>query len=131
MVLKLASVKIDPVKEKDGVWEDSVDIPGVKLRVRPFDNSDYQKARMTEGQKLIASGASDDLSDEELARLRGKLIAEHILLDWKGFDREYTKELAREVLCDPDFRKLCDAIESASLKASELAFEQVEEVAKN
>lgn len=121
-MLKFDSVAIDEVKHRDGVWVDSVAIPGVRFHVRPMNNVDYQKAAAFEGQKLRRKYGANPPEDA-FVKVIGKLIVEHILLDWDGFDIPYSKEKAESSLCDPKYLPLREAIEAAAEIAREPSFE--------
>lgn len=131
MAVKLSSLKVDPVKEKDGIWVSSFKFEGVRFKVRPDENSDYKTAVSLESQRLLRKNGRGTPSDTELAETRGRLLVDHILLGWEGIDEEYSREKALELLCDRSYRRLCEDIESAARFASQPEIEFVEDAVKN
>lgn len=66
-----------------------------------------------------------------MARELGRVYADHILLEWEGFDVPYTPEAARETLTDPAFRALVNHVDYAADRVSQLEIEFTEQAAKN
>jgi len=113
MSVKLESVAVDVAKENAGVWVDALTIPGVRFFVRSIENSAYQKAATFEAQRLMRKFGRNP-PDDEMAKVRGELIVNHLLLGWDGLDMPFCKEAALERFTQVKFRRVCDAIESAA-----------------
>lgn len=131
MTVKFASLKVDLKREADGDWVDIPELPGVRLRVRSLQTPAYQVAADLLRQKHQRKYASQRVPPEVWSRDFGGLLAEHILLDWQGFDVPYADELARETLCNPEYRELAGHVlwAGSTLGAAEIEF--VEQAAKN
>lgn len=130
MPIKLSSLAVDLTRETEGDWVDLPDLPGVRLKTRSLHYAPYRVARDSafvtlsrKHGKTIPAEASDTV-------LR-KLCADHLLLDWDGFDVPYTHEAALTVLTDPAFREFVSHVlwAAAQVGQAEIAF--VESAEKN
>jgi len=129
--VKLGSLKADLVKEADGEWIDIPDLPGVALKVRSVNFPAYKTARDLAVQRLARKHGKKPIPEKEMAEVSGRLFAEHLLLGWRGFDVDYTPELALEVLTDPAYRELRAHVEWAAAQVGHAEVEFVEDLAKN
>lgn len=116
----------DPNKESRGVW-----FPwqkGIEFLIKSADCPDYQrafrKAIRIHKHKLKA----DALDDATIAKIQARLIADHLLLDWRNVDDEqgapiaFSPDVAEKFLADPRLRTLSKFIlECATDEASYLA----------
>lgn len=124
MAVKFSSLAADTDKETAGDWIEIPELPGVELKVRSFNHPAYRVARDLLLQRMARKhGRKPAPADESEAEF-GKLYAKFILLDWKGFDVEYTADVAREALADPAYRDLRRHVEYAASQvgASEVEF---------
>jgi len=104
MAVKFASLRRDLKKQNDGDWVPLPELMDPKtseipeFRVRGFNYGPFQMARSALIAKLSnRRGPSDPVkthADE------GRLMAQHILLDWRGAAEPYSDRLALEMLTD-------------------------------
>ena len=106
----LKSFGTDSKKETEGVW---IDIgPDCSILVARAATRAYGRALTKEVEKYkVALGTKDDVADDTSDMIMCKVMAEHILLGWKGLSYdgaplEYSKENAAKVLAIKDFRKV-------------------------
>lgn len=131
MTIKLNSIKADLKRETEGDWVAIPEWPGVRLRVRSLRTPAYQMAgdiiRQRHQRKYAGSRVPDDVS----ARDYGRALADHILLDWEGFDVAYSPEMAMEKLTDPEYRDLMNQTVWAATQIAQDDVEFVDAAAKN
>jgi hypothetical protein len=128
MTVKLSSLAV--TANEQGDWEDCPTIPGISFCVRPINYPAFAIARDHWMQRLRRKHGESIPPDVSSAAL-GRLCAEHILLDWKGFDEPYTKERAAELLTNPEYQELTAGVIAAAIAASTAKLEYVEGAAKN
>lgn len=131
MTIKLSSLKADLQREADGDWVEYPDLPGVSFCVRSLQHPAYKIQRDILLQKLARKYKGKPVPTEESSREFGRLYATHILLGWRGFDIDYSTEVAMETLTDPAFRDVVAAVEWCAARVGETTVEFVEEMAKN
>lgn len=129
-MLKLDSTVTDVKRETEGLWVDSFAFPGVRFKVRSITNADFQTASSMRALSLHRKFGKTPPA-EEMAKARGELLVNHLLLDWDGLDPKYSKEEALKRLTTPSFGRVCDDIESAARFAAEPELEFIEDAAKN
>lgn len=127
MTVKFGSLKSDIEKEKTGDWVEVPDLPGVSFLVRSFNHPPYRVARDLLVQRMARRNGKKAAPPEEMEAAFGRLYAEHILLDWQGFDEPYSPEVAREALTDPAYRDLRRYVESAAAQVGQSEVEFTEE----
>lgn len=127
MTVKFGSLKSDIAKEQTGDWVEVPDLPGVSFKVRSFNHPAYRVARDLLVQRMARRNGKKAAPPEEMEAAFGKLYAEHILLDWQGFDEPYSAEVAREALTDPAYRDLRRYVESAAAQVGQSEVEFTEE----
>ena len=128
MPVKLSSLAVNP--SPDGTWEDCPSIPGVSFLVRPVDHPAFAIAREHHMQRLRRMHGNFTPPAASAAVL-GQIVAEHLLLDWRGFDEPYARERAIELLSDPSFSELTTGVLECAKAAATAKLEYVEAVAKN
>lgn len=128
MTVKFGSLKADTEKEKSGDWIEVVDLPGVSFLVKSFNDPAYRIARDLLVQRMARRHGKKAAPPEEMESAFGKLYADHILLDWKGFDQPYSAEFAREALTDPAYRDLRRYVETAASQVGQNEVEYTDEV---
>lgn len=131
MSVKLNSVKVSTDREENGDWVDSVSFPGVRYLVRGIKSQQFETARDLAFQKLAKAYKTTPVPGALRAKTLGKLVAEHILLGWEGFDEPFDQVKAAEVLTDPEFRNLVDDILGAAARVAENSLEFIEGLEKN
>lgn len=129
-IVKLTSLKSDLEKERIGDWVIAADIPGVRWFVRSTNYAAFKIARSAHSAKL-ARKYGDDIPDEILAEISGKLAVEHLLLDWDGLDVPYSKEKAHEILEDEAYRVVRASVYLAAVKVGQGEVEHIEGTIKN
>jgi hypothetical protein len=131
MTVKLSSVKADLAREAKGDWVDFPDWPGVAFKVSSLLLPAYRIDRDLLGQRLARQHKGKPIPPDVLTTEVGKLYQKHILHDWRGFDQAYSKELAGEMLVDPEYRAIVSAIEWCAAKIADIDVEFIEDAAKN
>lgn len=131
MTIKLASLAADLKKEVEGDWIDIPDLPGVALKVRSLQSPAYSVARDLMAQKHRRKYGAKPVPPEAFSRDFGRIAAEHLLLDWRGFDVPYTAEGATEVLTSVEYRALLNHTVWAAAQVGEAEIEFVEDAAGN
>lgn len=130
-----------PVDLEAGEWVGDIpDHPNVRLRVR----SRTYKPFVTGHDRLLRSygkRAQAAIRSDEYKEAVGKLLAEHILIDWEnavqtgGKPAKYDRKLAERVLCSIDERGMGDTFRDAVAWASGVVADRylgyVEDVAGN
>lgn len=124
--MKLSALKANIAREEEGDWVEIPDFDGVSLKVRGLASRPYSTALGIVSQKFARKYGQRPVPPKESLRESGKLLARHILLDWKGIlddDGEtkipYSAELAEEVLTNPEFSKLSNAVIWAAQRIAE------------
>ena len=110
------SLKVDLKARRDGEWKDSPNFIGVSYLVRSANYKPFVVAKNAAERRLRAAipkaQRNVGLDHEDVVRVLGPLVAEHLLLDWKGFadtsgkPLPYTVELGQEKLGNPEFQNL-------------------------
>lgn len=131
-LVKLSSLKSVLQKEREGEWIKAPEIgEGVEFLVRSTNYPAYMIARDDASARLNKKYATDPVPPEVLAKENGEIVAEHLLLGWKGLDEDYDPELAFEVLCDEAHRAIRTGVIMAATKVGRQEVEFVEAGAKN
>jgi hypothetical protein len=131
MTVKLNSIKADLTRETKGDWIDYPDWPGVSLNVSSLLLPAYRIDRDLLGQRLSRQYKGKPIPSDVVTIEVGKLYHKHILHGWRGFDVEYSRDVAGEMLSDPEYRNLVAAVEWCAAKVSDVDVEFVEDAAKN
>ena len=106
--MELKDFKTDRDKEKDGVWEDLGD--GCSVLVARYGNQAMVNAYRRYPRVLRQRLESGQVDDDKSSTIMAKVMADTILLDWKGLKEDgkevpYSKEECVRVLTDyPDVR---------------------------
>ncbi|UDF29390.1 UNVERIFIED_ORG: hypothetical protein LHK14_18030 [Roseateles sp. XES5] len=116
----LSSLKANLSREKNGDWVPYPSWPGVSFNVSALTDPAYESARDLMFKTLAEKYGDERIPREVLSVELGKLYSEHILHDWRGFDVEYTADVARETLGDPEHRAVVSAVEFCASKLSEI-----------
>ena len=130
-VAKLSSLKSNLQREADGDWVPTTFFPETEIRyqVRSLNYAPYRTARNLAEAKLNRKYGFGRIPPEEMTKMKGRLLAQHILLGWSGFDVEYTKDVALTTLADPEYRDVVNDIETSEqqLVNSEVEFTEAAE----
>lgn len=126
-IVKFASARVDLTDEAKGEWVPSRAFPGVEFLVSSIQLPSFVTARDLLLQRLARKykGLPVPL-DVKHAEL-GQLVAKHILHGWRGFDEEYTPELAVSSLRDREFRDLLSDVELCAASVGEANVQFVED----
>ena len=132
-MFSLTKIATDPAKEANGVWRDYKD--GSQLLIARTGNPNYRSMlkRLVKSQRSVIDN-DDDLADKVGDKIFAKVMAETILLDWRGIagpdgtELKYTSALGTEVLSDPANRDFREAVKNYADDA-EAYRRQVEAVA--
>lgn len=129
--VKLASLKADRDKEREGDWIVSDIDPGIRFFVRSTNFAPFKIERDHRQMKLARKYGDDPIPDEVIAELTGSLAVKHLLLDWEGFDEPFSSALALEVLTDEAYRRVRTSVFIAATRVGQAEVQYVEETAKN
>ena len=99
-------------KEREGVWIDLDET--TKVKIARMDNPAFKKAMQRELGPYKQAVRSGTLSEQQSEKIMAKVLAETILVDWKGMTEEgkelaYSVDEAQRILSAPhlqDFRKM-------------------------
>lgn len=131
MTIKISSIKNKTSVEREGDYIDISDWPGVKLGVRSLENPAYKLAIdilvQKYARKYKGKPAPPEVRDADI----GRLLAEHILFDWSGFDEPYTPEFAADLLGSAEGRDFVKQVSWAASQVGETEVEFVADAVKN
>jgi len=135
--MKLTDIAVDLEREEQGDWVEIPDLPGVSLKVRSLYNKDFQQAHQLMARKLNRRYGNRPVPLDVQTQSYARILAENVLIDWSGISDEneqaveYSAELGREVLAEPQYRKLADAVTWAAGFVGDQEIEELEESGKN
>lgn len=129
--LKLSSLRANLERERMGDWVDYPVWPGVRFNVSALTKPEYETARDLMYKRLRQKHPIGVIPREVLSPALGAIYCEHILHGWEGLDVEYSPEVARETLSDPEYREVVAAVEFCALKLSEVDPDYVRAEEKN
>ena len=114
--MRLSDIKVNPDAVQNGEWVKEIpEFEDLEVQVRGFDSSAYRLAQAKK-IRLLPRGLRQNPTPEVSDRMQSELLYEVVLLDWKnliGDDGKpivYSKEKAKELLADPQYRALRDAV---------------------
>jgi hypothetical protein len=134
----LKEIKTDPALLEQGGWVS--DIPGMgdlELQVRPLSNPKYQRLQSKLIQALPRAKRVGGRPDEdEQDRIISTCLLNTVLLGWRnlkdgGEEVEFTPDMARMLILQPEFRDFRDAVLYASGVVSDNRVADQEDAAKN
>ncbi len=131
MTIKLRSIKVDLDRESKGDWVNSLEYPGVKYRVSSLHLPAFKVALSELERKWRRKYKDAATPDEVSVPALGKLLHQHILHDWSGFDEPYSSDLAYEMMSTPQDRNFVTDVRNAAAMISLDQFEFVEDEEKN
>lgn len=131
MTVKLKSLKTDIKAEREGDWVTCPQIPGTRFKVKHLESPSFKEARELLMRKLAARNRGKPIPSDDMTREMGQLVAKEILLGWDGMDEEYSAELAEDVMTDPAYRKIHDAVNYCANLVGEGQIEFIESGVKN
>ena len=136
--MKLSEIAVNIDAIETGRWVSVARfMPGVRLKVRGLENTDYRRLR----EKLVSSipraeriKGVDTLAMEAIS---GRLLAETVLVGWDGIEGDdgaplaYSKDRALQIISDPALVTFRNAVEWAAGVVGEDDVVEAEESAKN
>ena len=136
--MKLSDIAVNADAIELGRWVPIGHIlPGVRLKVRGLENTDYRRLR----NKLIAEiPRAERLKGVDtlmLEKINAQLLADTILVGWEGIEGDddqalpFTKEKASQIINDPSFVVFRNAVEWAAGVVGEDDLVKSEAAAKN
>lgn len=148
MTIKLESLLVDTAVESEGEWipvekwqglnkkepYTYVSLPGLEFRVRSLNSSQYRTAQQRLAEEFDKKRAlyEDGVIPAEVAdAMHGKVIAQHLLLGWKGLDMEYSPEVAEALLQKPAGRIFREMIVYCAAKVGKRNVEFLQEEEDN
>jgi hypothetical protein len=132
MTIKLKSLAADLKKKAEGEWRDIPDLPGVRVNVRALNYMPYRTDRDAMNLRHGKQYPDGRVPDDVMAREFGSIVAEHLLLDWEGFDVPYSADVALETLTDEAFSStLTMYIVAAAARVGEARVEFEDRAVKN
>ena len=110
--MKLSALKVDSAVIEQGDWVENIpDLPGIRIRARGTNNSDYRILEAKLVREIPRDIRVEGVSPKDQDRIAGRLLLETIVIDVDGLTEEdgttplkYTRELGEKLLCDPDYR---------------------------
>ena len=131
MTIKIDSILVDVDIERNGQFIEIPEWPGVSLGVRSLELPAYKIALDVLIGRFARKYKGKNAPPVERDTEVGKLLAKHILFDWKGFEEPYSEEYALELLSSPKGRNLVKQTLWAATQVGETDIEFVEEATKN
>ena len=108
--MELKDFKTDKVKEKEGVWEDLGD--GCSMLIARYGNPAMIRAYRKYPRMIRRRLENGDVADDKSAKIMAGVMADTILLEWKGLKEDgknvpYNKENCVRILVEyPDVREM-------------------------
>ncbi len=135
----LESIALDPKKAQEGTW---VSAYGAKFKIAKYSSRGAEAARAAAladfYQKLTAraEGKIDEKDTAELQDIEARVMADHILVDWKnlaqkGKELKYSADAAFKILRDPKYQDLFNLVLRESLKYDNFAAAADKEIVKD
>ena len=118
--IQLSSLRVDLEREKRGDWVPYPLWKGVRFNVSALTLPAYETDRDMVYKRLRQEYQSGPIPREVLSVELGKLYHKHILHGWEGLDVEYSRDVAEQVLTDPAYREVVQAVETCAAKLTEL-----------
>jgi hypothetical protein len=125
--MKLTNIKTSDARRQTGDWvKDIPEMGDLGLKVRGIGNADY---RILQGKLINGVPVNErrgGMKPETQDRIAVELQVETLLEDWRNLTDErdqpipFSKEKARELLSDPDFVALRDAVSYAATVVADL-----------
>lgn len=112
--MKLSDIRVDAAKGEAGAWvRDLPGLPGVALKVRGIDNTDWRRV-MAREMKTLPRVKRMNIDPAETERITTRCLIEAGIVDWAGIEGEDGKPLtfsagAADLLADPDYAELRNA----------------------
>jgi len=127
----------DQTKVNEGVWFDSSMIPGLSMKIAKVGNTEYEKLLRKlykPYRKTLQKGKDLDTSITD--NIMAEVIANTIVLDWKGMPGEegdvpFSVEECMNLVLDPELREFKEEILEFADDSARYELEMDEETEKN
>jgi len=112
--MRISAFITDQRKENEGVW-----VPlgaGAQVLVARVGNEKYKQSFLRHSKPHRTQLRTGNLEEDAAQKLLNKVMAETVLLDWKGLEDDdgndilYSTEKAEELLAIKDFRETIEEI---------------------
>jgi len=119
MGMKLSSIAIDSDKSENGIWKEVALGTGFECLIARHTNSRF-RAELERRLMDITRESSKEPTAKQYSDATLKAFCSHILLDWRGIEDDddqpipYSSEKAYEILSNPEYADLREAIENVS-----------------
>lgn len=130
--IKLSSLRNDIKQEREGAWAPSRAFEGGEYLLKSTNSPDYVAAQQTalrEYQERARNNTKPDIDADH--RTEAEMVCKHLLMGWRGFDVEYTPEIALSELKDPAQRALLNDILNTASSVGRFKIEFVKDDVKN
>lgn len=138
--MRLSAMKVDSKSIEQGRWVDNIPgSPGLRLRMRGFGNADDRRVRARELGALPKESFDEggNLLPLVSDRVMTTRIVDAIFLEWEGLTDDAdapiasSPEKAAELLANPDYRPLFDAMVWAATQVGQIQADADESAVKN
>lgn len=136
--MKLSDIALDSERQEKGAWVGDIpELEGLKLLVRGIGNSDWRRLQTKLIEAIPRKKRVGRMDIDEQDRIQSTCLLNTCLLDWEGLEDEegkqipYSKDLARKLLFEPEYRKFRDSVIWAATYVAEQTAEEQKEVLGN
>lgn len=119
--MKLSAIKTNAAAIEAGRWVSVAHaLPGVKFKVRGLRNADYRRLRDKLIGEIPRAERLKGIDPVDHDKLNVALLCETVLMDWRGLESDdganllYSKKNAVDLLADPNYFDLREAVEWAA-----------------
>ena len=113
--MDLNRFKADTALEDEGVWTTVDAASGCRLKIARIGNRRYRETmarRLKPYRRALRAGT---LEDQVTEKITAEVLAETVLLDWQGLEREgnpvtYSGAAAAAILADPAYKDFRDLV---------------------
>lgn len=124
--MKLKSMKVNSAAIEAGRWVDDIpDMEDLRLHVRGIDNRDYRALQTRLIETIPRERRLRGLLPEDRDRIQNECLIETVLLGWDNVTDDdktpvpFSKDLARQMIEDPDMARFRGAVVWAAALVSE------------
>jgi hypothetical protein len=88
--IKLSAMRIDPALSEQGDWiENSPDLPGIRIKARGTNNSDYRALEAKLVREIPRAERIEGASPKEQDRIACQLLLQTVVLDVAGLEQGF------------------------------------------
>lgn len=122
--MELSKLAVDVQKQDEGDWIDIPDLPGLRVKTRSLHAPAYQAMNNKLTRRLARKHQRGSVPPEKANRALAVCLIETCLLDWSGLLDDgkpvaYSKDTAKKLLFDRQYRPLLDACVWAASRVGE------------